>query len=227
MTNEKDALELVFARNAFYKRLHFLALATFMLSLVVISILIGVIIYLKKNPTGPIYFSTDPISRLIKIIPVSQPNMSLDEVTAWTIEAVQASFSFDYINYHGQLQGAEKYFTSYGWSNYMKALVASNNLPALTKRKMIFIGQVVNQPKLITQGLLSGAYAYKFQMPLLWTFWRPPYNAKSKFTNPIQVTVIVQRQEILQSYKGLGIVQLIAVSPKSNQPSELSNAPPG
>lgn len=206
----QDAIVLIMLRNAFYRRMHYLALAALILAFLVNVALAGIFIYLYKNPTHPIYFAADKVGRLIQIIPVNTPNMSQAEVDKWTINAVQAAYSFDYINYRAQLQDAEKYFTTYGWSRYMKALTASSNLVALTERKQIVIATVVGQPKILVQGTLGGAYAWKYQMPLLVTYSQPPYDAKNQFSNALDVTVIVQRKPVLQGNKGLGIVQLIA-----------------
>ena len=118
--------------------------------------------------------------------------------------------SVNFVSYRSQLQGAQRFFTPYGWSNYMTALTTSNNLPAIIQRKMIVVAKIVDEPKLVTEGILGGAYAWKFQMPMLVTYFLPPYDDKNKFSNPYAVEVIVQRQEILQSDNGLGIVQLIA-----------------
>lgn len=227
MKNGTDALMMVFSRNAFYKRLHYLILAAFALSVLVIAILLSVIIFLIKNPTRPLYFATDNVGRLIQIIPVNQPNMTADQVAAWVTEAVQATLSYDFVNFHSQVQSAQKYFTDYGWSNYMKALTASNNLLGLAQNKWVIIAQIFDRPKIITQGLLSGAYAYKFEMPVLLTYWYPPYDDNSKRTNALQVSVIVQRRPILQSYKGLGIVQLIANLVTSDQSQSISGEAPG
>lgn len=225
MTIENDALVLIFERNAFYRRLHFLALAAYLLSLIVNAVLLSVVYFLLKNPTKPIYFATDNVSRLMDVIPVDRPNMTTEEVTAWAVESVQAALSYDYINYHRQFQAAQKYFTNYGWVNYMKTYQYNNNLNALRERRLIVLAQVVDAPKLLAQGILSGAYAWKFQMPLLMNFWGPPYDDKSKILNAWTVTVIIQRQPILQSYKGLGIVQLVA-SP-STQSQTMTNPSAG
>lgn len=224
----EDALMAVFARNYFYRRLYYLALSAFALSLLVIATLIWAIIFLIKNPTHPLYFATDKIGRLFQVIPVTRPNMSTNDVINWTIAAVQNANSYDYVNYRAQIQGAQKYFTNYGWNKYMSALTASNNLIALTQRKQIVIAQIVNQPKILAQGLLGGAYAWKFEMPMLVTYWNPPYDDKSKFYNAEIVSVIVQRQPVLQSYQGLGIVQFIArTATTANQPPEISTTPTG
>lgn len=226
VTQETDPLVLVFSRNAFYRGLYLLALATLGLCILVMGLLIGVIVYLKEHPTKPLFFATDTIGRFIPIIPVEQPNMSNDDVGTYAKEAVEAAFSYDYINFHAQLQNAQRYFTNYGWQNYMKALVASNNLPALSTRKYIVVAQVTNKPKLVTAGILSGAYAWKFDMPVLVNYWSPPYNDSSKLLNTLQVTVIVQRQPILQSYRGLGVVQVISNLVTSTQLQGISGAAP-
>ena len=205
----EDALVVILSRNEFYKRQYRLLLGTLFLTLLVIGVLTWILIYLIHNPPKPLYFAADKMGRLIEEKSLMQPNMTTQEVTAWVIEGVQSALSYDFVNYRSELQQAQKYFTSYGWQQYMDALNASNNLVALTSRKMVVMAQVVETPKIITEGQLSDSYAWKFQMPVLVTYWLPPFDDKSKFYNPLDVTVIVQRQPLLQSYKGLGILQLI------------------
>lgn|SRR3990167_2469342 len=203
-----DTLALIFSRNAFFRRQYQLALAAFFLSLIVIGVLIWILLYLISHPPAPFYFAADKAGRLIQETPLTEP-VPTETVTAWATEAVQSTFSYDFINYREQLQSAQKYFTNYGWGQYMKTLTASNNLLALTERKMVIIAQLVEPPKVVTGGLLGGAYAWKLEMTWLLTYWLPPFNNTSQFYNPLKVSVIVQRQPLLKSYKGLGILQLI------------------
>lgn len=225
----QEALVLILTRNAFYKRMHYLALATFGLAVLLIAMLTAMLIFLYQNPTQPLYFATDEVGRLITIVPVNMPNMSRDDTIAWAKEAAEATFSYDYINFRSQLQNAQKYFTNYGWSKYMSALTAANNLTALNQRKMLVKAQVVDQPTILQEGLIAGSYAWKVKMPMLMTYYLPPYDDKSKFSNPLEVTVIVKRLPVLQGYKGLGIVQIIgsvATAP-INQPQQISSTPTG
>jgi intracellular multiplication protein IcmL len=223
-----DALVLVFSRNSFYKRLYYLALAVFALSLGILIFLIVIIYYLLQNPVHPVYFATDNVGRLIQIVPVNTPNMTTEEVTNWAIEAVEAINSYDYINYRAQLQSAQKYFTPYGWGKYMTALTASNNLLGLTNRKQIQMAQVIDRPKILAQGILAGSYAWKYQMQVLITYSEPPYDNKSKFSNAWVAEVIVQRQPVLQGYKGLGVVQLVQeFATITNKPQEISGEATG
>ncbi len=223
-----DALALIFARNMFYRRLHFLVLWAFLISLLVIGMLIGTIVYLKRNPAHPYYFAADNVSRLLQIIPVTTPNMPEDQIRKWTTKAVQAAFTFDFVNYHSQLQHAQRFFTTYGWQQYMNALISSNNLVGVVQGRRVAIAQVVDQPKLLIQALLGGAWAWKYQMNVLVTYTNVDDN--TSFANAWTVTVIVQRQNPLQGNDGLGIVQLIAQQadlPVTNAPQELTNTPGG
>lgn len=219
-----DALTVIFKRNAFYRRQYLLALSSFGLTLIVIGVLISIIIFIIKNPTRPIYFAADNVSRLIRIVPVGQKDMTMQDLFAWAIEAVQNVRSYDYMNYRSQLQTAQKYFTPLGWQTYSVAFNAANNLPGVIADKSIVLARVVGQPTIIKEGLLSGAYAWQLQIPVLVTTWKPPYDDNSKFSNALSDTIIIQRQPVLQSYKGLGIVQLYeqAATAAPNQPQEIS-----
>jgi hypothetical protein len=186
------------------------------------------LVYIVKHPPRPLYFATDDAGRFIMDIPLTQPNMTTADVSAWVVNAVQAAYSYDFMNYHAQLQDAQKFFTDYGWRQYMKGLEASNNLLALTSRKQVAIARVVGEPKLVVEGPVGKAqiYGWKFQMQVLATYLMPPaYDDKSKFTNPLIVTVIVERQNILSSFNGLGIVQMVAALVQSNTPQALPAAP--
>src|SRR5579872_1835284 len=102
--NARDPLSIIFARNAFYKRLHYLVLFAFFLSILANAFLCWVLYFLLKTPFQPLYFAADPVGRLIPIIPVDQANMSADEASDLAVEAVQAAYSYDYVNYRAQLQ---------------------------------------------------------------------------------------------------------------------------
>lgn len=207
-----DPVELVLTRNEFYRRKYYLALGVYLLSLVVVGVLIGMLVYLIKHPPEPYYFPADSVGRLIKDVPLTEPNMSLDDVTSWTVEAVEAANSYDFLNYRQELQDVQKYFSSYGWYKFIQGLNQTRNLEGLTQRKLIAVAKVTEPPKLIGMGVLkNGVYGYKFEMFVLVTYLRPPYDANSGFQNPLKLSVVVERQNLLQSYKGLGIMQMISV----------------
>jgi len=204
----QDALIMIHQRNAFYKRKYHFLLVILMFCVCLTVMLGGMIFYLYKHPSSPYYFAVDNVGRLVPYVETKDPNMSLQDVTDWTVEAVETAQSYDFVNFRSQFQNAEKYFTEYGWRNYMSGLDASNNLVALTKRKMIVVAKIVSKPELLNQGIIGGAYAWKFKMAMLITYMMPPYSEESQFQNAVLVTAIVQRQKFLTSYKGLGVVKL-------------------
>lgn len=208
--DQNDALVRVHLRNYFYRQKFHFVLGAYGLSWLANIILIGIIVYLLHHPTPPLYFPADPLSRLLPAVPLTQANMSEEEVSQWVVEAVEAAYSYDFVNYRAQLQNAQKYFTDYSWQRYMKALGASNNFLALTDRKFIIKAKVVAKPTLRNEGILGGRLSWRFDMPVLVTYSMPPFTDKSQFANPLTIKVIVQRQDLLQSYKGLGILQLLA-----------------
>lgn len=207
-----DALMLVELRNQFYrKKFHFL-LGVFALSLVVIMILISILVYLINHTTQPYYFVADSLGRFIQEPSVKEPNMSMQDVMDWTKEAVENAYSFDSVNYRGQLQEAEKYFSPKAWDDYMKELTASNNLLTIQQRKWIFVAKA-NPPKLLTEGFVGGALSWRFEIPLIVSYLKPPlFDEKTVTRNVYVVTVIVQRQKLLESYKGLAIISMVLSS---------------
>ena len=223
-----DALALIFKRNSFYRRQYLLVLAANILALFAIIVLVLVLFFIIKYPQSTFYFAIDNTGHLLENTPVDEQNMTEADVFAWTVKAIESANSFDYINYRAQLENARKYFNDYGWINYKRSIDEANNLTAIIQRKMITIARVVDRPKVLKVGLLQGAYAWKLQMPMLITYWSPPYDNKNKFSNSLDVTVVVQRQPVLQSYQGLSIMQLIETSAAfSNQPQEISSTPTG
>jgi intracellular multiplication protein IcmL len=215
MTTERpasnnDAFVMIVFRQMFYLQQLRLVLGAFLLQLLLITSLIGMLVYFVKHPTHPIYFATDKIGRLMVEPALSQPNMPSDAISDWAVRAVEAAYSYNFVNYRQELQNAEGYFTDYGWKQYMKGLDASNNLLALIEHKMIVRAKVVAKPRILVQGILGGRYAWKFEMPVLVTYLQPPYDDKAKFSNPLMVTVTITRQKYAENEHGLGIVQIIA-----------------
>jgi intracellular multiplication protein IcmL len=211
LTRTDDALVMVYSRNEFYQNKFHWMLGVFFLGLIAIVSLIAMLMYLSKNPVHPLYFISDNAGRLIQDIPLQQPNLPTADVAAWAQDAVVAANSYDYANYHAQLQ-------------------ASNNLEALTKRKLIFLAKVSGPVKLVAEGRVGKTqiYAWRFRIPVLITYLSPPYDGKagkSKFENAYIFSVLVMRQSILTSYKGLGIMQIIGASAQSASNQDLLLSP--
>ncbi|MDX1900928.1 MAG: DotI/IcmL/TraM family protein [Gammaproteobacteria bacterium] len=211
ITTQDDALLNVFLRNMNYQARMYFVFFLWLFTLVGICILSGIVTYLVKHPTQPIYFPADQAGRLIKEISVHDANLSDDAVASWAIQAVQSAYSYDFVNYHAQLQKAQRYFFESGWREYMRGLEQSNNLLGLTERKMIIIAKVVDKPVLKKRGYLpNGTLAWSFAVHVLITTYTPPYGVSTKSENPWIVNLVIARQSILENSDGLGILQMNA-----------------
>lgn len=206
-----EGLQKVLLRNQFYRR-SFHYMLGFCFLVLFFDILLGVVIaWLLSHQMQPLYFPADSAGRLIREVPLNEANLPDQAVSDWVIRAVNTAYSYDFINYHAQMQNAQQYFSTAGWSQYMKGLERSSNLLALTQRKLIVTSQVVGPPKLIKKGLLpSQRLAWKFEIPILMRYQMPPFDGKTDISNPLLVTALVWRENVLQGDDGLGIIQLNA-----------------
>jgi len=203
----------ILQRNAFYRQRFHLLAGLCVLSALMNLVLGGLLHWIVHHPRNPVYFPADSAGRLIQEVPLDQPVLSAQNVANWVIHAVESTLSFDFVNYHSQLQNAEVYFSDPGWVAYMKGLSQSNNLLAFTQRKLVGIAKVTGVPGLLKVGQLpDGRLAWKFEMPVLMEYRMPPFDEKSVFYNPLVVTVVVRREDILEGNNGLGIVQMNTAS---------------
>ena len=109
MSTEDAAVDVV-TRNQFYRRQYFLALGGFGLSIIILIVLSIVLMYVIRHRDEPLYFPTDNVGRLIEIAPVSKPNMTTEQLTTWTVNAVIKATSYDYVNFRRQMQDMQNYF---------------------------------------------------------------------------------------------------------------------
>ena len=104
ITDNDNALLMVQLRNQFYQKKFYFLLSIFILMVIMVGILIGALVYLVKHPTRPVYFVADDVGRLMYEAPLSQPTMSLEEVTAWAVEAVEKAYTYNYINFRASVK---------------------------------------------------------------------------------------------------------------------------
>jgi len=205
-----NALKMVNLRNDFYRQKFYLLLAVYVLSLVAIFVLASTLVYLYSTKAKPGYFVANQKGQLQKYVPLTRLNMSEQELLDWVVEAVESATSFDYVNYRGQLQNAQKYFTESGWKNYMQALELSGNLLPITEKFWVADTKITSTPKLLKEGIVGGAKAYRYSMQMKSTYLKPDlYSGKDVHSELYDVTVIVLRKSMLESYKGLAIFSIV------------------
>jgi intracellular multiplication protein IcmL len=140
------------------------------------------------NPPEPQYFATNAAYQLIKWHPLSDPVVDDNYVKQWVSNAVQQSFSLDYIHWRSQLQNASDNFTPSGWQLFLQSFQKSGDLESLVKLKMVSNATVTGAPVILYQAVLDGRYVWKVELPIMIT-----YMGEKVIRQPLKVIVIVVR----------------------------------
>lgn len=200
-----DAIEAVRLRNEFYRDNYRKVVGALLISILIIFVLVGGVVYVVSNPPAPQYFATTSDGRIIPLVPLDQPNLSDAALLQWANTAAIAAYNYNFINYRQALQDASQYFTPEGWQAFLDALKSSNNLDAVIAKKLIVSAVATGAPVILEQGPLMGKYSWKVQMPMLVT-----YQSASQFSQQnVTVTMLIARVPTLTSVRGIGIAQFI------------------
>lgn len=170
-----------------------------------ILILSLALLYWITHPPQPKYFATSVNGRITPLTVFDEPNQSDSAVLQWANQAAIAAFSYNFVNYHGELQAASTYFTADGWQQFIDALQQAGNLDTVRTKKLIVSAVATRAPIILQKGVLNGRYSWRIQMPILVT-----YQSASEFTQQNNVvTMLVTRISTLESPRGVGIAQFI------------------
>ncbi len=202
-----DSLEQVKLRNEFYKDSYRIVLIILLLALAVIIILIGTLSYLLTHPPKPVYFATSINGRIRPLQPLDRPNQSKSALLQWANQAAIAAYTYNFVNYRGELQSASSFFTPEGWNSFQQALSSSNNLKAVIAKKLVVSAVATGAPIILNEGVQpDGRYFWRVQMPMLVT-----YQSASEVTQQaLMVTMTIVRVSTLDSERGIGISQFVA-----------------
>ncbi len=202
----EDALEVVKLRNNFYRDSYRRVILVLLLSIILNVLLAIAGGYLFMYRPNPQYFATTADGRVIKLVPLSQPNLSKRAVLQWAVQAATSAYSYNFVNYRKQLEEASNYFTPEGWQQFLKSLEASRNLKAVEAKKLVVSAVPTGAPVVVQEGLIRGRYAWKIQMPMLVTY----QSASTQIQQSLFITMLVTRVPTLNAPKGIGIAQFVA-----------------
>ena len=200
-----DIIEVVKSRNDFYRDNYRKVVIALLLCIFIIVILTCSIIYIITNPPEPRYFATTNDGRIMPLVPLEQPNLSNAALLQWANTAAISAYTYNFIDYRQRLQEASEYFTPDGWRAFLDALKASNNLNAVTDKKLVVSAVAVKAPTVLEQGILMGRYTWKVQLEMLVSYQSPNQMVQQNLV----VTMLIVRVPTLNSARGIGIAQFI------------------
>jgi len=221
---DQDALQTVMLRNTFYRDSYRRVLAV-LLVMVLINIGLGILIYdLIKNRPKPEYFATTTDGKVIRMYALSEPVVTSAELLQWATVAATSVNTYNFTNWRQSLQEASDNFTAKGWHDFQAQLKASNNLVAVTTRKLSVTALATGAPTILDKGVINGVYKWKVRLPLLITY----ESAAANIPQPVVATMLITRTPTLETPRGVAIDGLI-MSEQSieRQPGVASGAPVG
>lgn len=211
----EDALTAVKLRNAFYRDGQRKLMLILLFSLLANLITAATLVYILLHPPKPKYFATSINGRITPLFALDEPNQSDSAVLQWANQAAIAAFTYNFVNYRTELQASSGFFTSAGWTQFLRALEDSNNLDAVKAKKLIVSAVATSAPIILQKGVLNGRYSWRIQMPILVT-----YQSASEFSQQRNVvTMLITRISTLNSPRGIGIAQFV-VGPAAASESE-------
>lgn len=203
----EEDLEVVEIQENFYRDSFGKVIFIIVCIFIAIASLVGISIYLYVNPPPPVVFAVYKEWRVQPEIPVNQPYLSNADMLQWVSDAMPNAFNYSFLNYNGQLQNASQYFTSNGWKVFLDQLNIHVNYNTVQKGKLYVTGTLAGAPIVLDQGLVSGRYAWRVQIPITINYVGNNVNSSKTLT----MELLVVRVSTLNNLNGVGIDNVLVL----------------
>lgn len=218
MSNAKDAkkpsagpppgpLEAVVTRNLYYRDgyRNIVKIAVLEgLALVVLVAALAITIAVSRPEDR--FFATTADGRLIRMVPLNEPNMNDAALISWAARASSDIMTFGFHDYQRRLQESSTYFTRRGWQSFTEALERSRVMEGVQKTQQVVTAAPKSAPVIVQQGLVDGIYRWIIELPLIVTY----QSGTATQSDTVNVQLVVVRVSTLDSPSGVGIQQWVA-----------------
>jgi intracellular multiplication protein IcmL len=167
---------------------------------------ISLIFVVKMEPKNQ-YFASSNDGRIVKLVPMNRPLMSLQGVENFAAKAISNTFTFDYANYQKQMTANANSFTNTAFSDIKKALQGNDGIISETlKNNWVVTANVMAAPQVVKQGEIgkTGIYGWRLIYPVTMTFQNEHDTRSSRYT----VDVVVVRVNQKNHPRGVAIQKL-------------------
>ena len=208
--NEVEMLKTVgsvIVRNEFYRDGYRTLLRIAVIEAMIILALVGAMYFvIEVHQPENRYFATTEDGRLVPMVALSEPNLSVPALMSWSAQAATEVMTFGFNDYKRRLQQASRNFTRLGWVSFTSALEKSRIIEMVEANGQVVSAAPASAPILISEGIVNGRYQWQVQVPLVVT-----YQAGSSVRDDkMLVTLLLVRVPKLESPNGVGIEQWIA-----------------
>jgi len=197
----------VVIRNEFYRDGYRSILRIAALQTIIILALVGAMYFvIEVHQPENRYFATTEDGRLVPMVALSEPNLSVPALMSWSAQAATEVMTFGFNDYKRRLQESSRNFTRPGWGSFTSALEKSRIIEMVETNQQVVSAAPSSAPVLVSEGLVAGRYQWRVQVPLVVT-----YQAGSmQRTDKMMISLTIVRVPRLESANGIGIEQWIA-----------------
>lgn len=205
---DMGGLGAVVIRNEFYRDGYRSLLKLCLLQgLVIIGLLGAMYFVVQVNRAENRYFATTEDGRLVPMVALNEPNMSVPALMSWVAQSSTEVMTFGFNDYRRRLQESSRNFTRRGWESFTQALQKSRIVEMVEANQQVVTAAPQGAPILESEGLVAGRYQWVIQLPMVLTY----QSGSRTRSDSLLVTVVVVRVSRLESPNGIGIEQWIAV----------------
>jgi intracellular multiplication protein IcmL len=200
-------LETVVTRNLFYRDgYRNLIKIAVLQGLAIVALICALAITIAVSRPEDRFFATTADGRLIRMIPLNEPNMNDAAIVSWAARAASDVMTFGFHDYQRRLQESSSYFTRRGWQSFTEALDRSRVMEGVEKAQQVVTAAPKSAPVIVQQGLVDGIYRWIVELPLIVTY----QSGTAQQSDTIGVQLVIVRVSTLDSPSGVGIQQWIA-----------------
>ncbi len=201
------ALESVVTRNLFYRDGYRNIMKIAILEgMAIVALIVALAITISVSRPQDRFFATTADGRLIRMIPLNEPNMNDAAIVSWAARAGSDVMTFGFHDFQRRLQEASTYFTRRGWQSFSEALDRSRVMEGVQQAQRVVTAAPKSAPVIVQQGLVDGIYRWIVELPLVVTY----QSGTAQQSDTINVQLVIVRVSTLDSPSGVGIQQWVA-----------------
>ena len=162
--------------------------------------------YIWAHPPTPKYFIVDGEHAPRAVAALDSPIVNDAQLLDWTVKWALAPYNVNYHDYPVELNEAGRRFTQSGWRTFAQSYISSGNYEAMKQGMMLCYAQAQRAAVIVETKIVSGALAYRVQVPILQTC----QNSQQTNTQKMMLTALVVRTNDEDHRDGIAIDQLVA-----------------
>jgi intracellular multiplication protein IcmL len=206
MALEHVKQEVLERSNGFYRDHYHRVIIILMIIFICTVGSVGFLLYQFAHRPLPVFEARQQDNQQMLLTPFAKPNLLPDTIIRWASKAATLAYTFDFVNYDGQINAVRPYFTEAGWADYKNSVAGL--IKTIVQNQIFVNGIVSGAPVISNQGVLPGkGYVWRVQIPFLVTYQAAETISKKTYYVVISIVEVPTNK----NPQGIGIDQFLMV----------------